>query len=439
MGLRPPRVRAICVTVSIKQARGDDAGASGAGEQKTARVRDVPTARQNAEVLARRLARAIDTDARAPEAVLEDAAHPAAPALHALGALARRLRARTVDAVLTPEALVVSMGTDGVVPLDGRVFDLSRTAFERPLRLQSGRTLSLDSPSGSSPALVAAAGVARAQLARMRSMESEVLRDEDPEGAHELRVAARRARCAVRLLAFAEPEAQEHYRALHEPIRAAALLAGAVRDHDVFLEALKKNDALSAGVRDAAQRALRRSRRKHFTRLARALEGADHSAALIQCDAALARAGASEREPTVGADGQSLESRGAEARALDDLARAFTERQLRRLRKRLEADLTHPEGLHDVRRAMRRVRDVIELFGPSLREGQRSLRKRMQPVQSLLGSLNDMYVAEALLTPHRAESWSSDVYAWIRARRASLEVQLAIPLAVLAATAVVRW
>jgi CHAD domain-containing protein len=93
-------------------------------------------------------------------------------------------------------------------------------------------------------------------------------------------------------------------------------------------------------------------------------------------------------------------------------------------------DLSTPGGYHEVRRAVRRLRDTIEVFAEALGNSDRRWRRRLQPIQGLLGALNDTDTAMTLLA--RAPKRAQACHAAIAQHRVSVLCELAPPLCVAA-------
>jgi CHAD domain-containing protein len=73
-------------------------------------------------------------------------------------------------------------------------------------------------------------------------------------------------------------------------------------------------------------------------------------------------------------------------------------RQLRRRIKRaITAGKPDIEAFHDVRKAGKKTRYLLELFGPLLPKDHHRLLKRLKKIQQPLGELNDLAVSESLL------------------------------------------
>jgi CHAD domain-containing protein len=85
-------------------------------------------------------------------------------------------------------------------------------------------------------------------------------------------------------------------------------------------------------------------------------------------------------------------------RALAQARVAQAAKQLRRRTKRaITAGKPDLEAFHDVRKAGKKTRYLLELFGPLLPADHRRLLKRLQKIQQPLGELNDFAVSESLL------------------------------------------
>jgi CHAD domain-containing protein len=95
------------------------------------------------------------------------------------------------------------------------------------------------------------------------------------------------------------------------------------------------------------------------------------------------------------------QTRRAEERATDELARAIR-KSLRRTAEHRTAAATadaaeRDAALHEMRKAAKRARYVLEAAEPALGKDTRKLRKRVKAVQSLLGDHHDTVVARAVL------------------------------------------
>jgi CHAD domain-containing protein len=243
-------------------------------------------------------------------------------------------------------------------------------------------------------------------LAHAASIHAEA----SPESLHQLRVALRRLRSlwwAYRpLLDKAENTRQ---RALY---RFLADAAGRTRDWDILLELLagepdethdgSNGREVPASLREARERALATSRTT--------LLNADIRTVLHD-----ALAGTSKELNTA-----------PERHALRKFAAKrvrIAEKSLRkRMRKASRAKRCDYELLHDVRKSGKRVRYLIEFFGPALGEAthERTL-KRLKNLQQCFGELNDVIASVALLRENMnlfADGHAArEALAYLKARR----------------------
>ncbi|MEI8259040.1 MAG: CHAD domain-containing protein, partial [Deltaproteobacteria bacterium] len=194
---------------------------------------------------------------------------PRVAVLLQLARSARRLRAESIDAALTPQALRVAVRVRGeALRATGPLHATVMASFGVPLDLQDGTFVTVPAPSPDAQCLPAAAGLALEWLARMRSMEAECVAGLDPEGPHQLRVAVRRLRTVLRLLE--RQRGASDVRGVIARVRALGDLAGVVRDHDVVLERISRLP-VSDGARDRAVRHVASRRRRALARMQRVL------------------------------------------------------------------------------------------------------------------------------------------------------------------------
>jgi inorganic triphosphatase YgiF len=234
--------------------------------------------------------------------------------------------------------------------------------------------------------------VTSACLRHLVANQAAALEGVDPEGVHQMRVAARRMRSALAFFAPVVPERQRT--ALRDPLRWLAEELGPARDLDVFtlellgpLAAARPDDTGLARLLETAQ-----ARRADAQARAReALRSPRYPRLVLELGAWLARR--SWRE-------QPLSETSA---ALFGAARPFTadrlerrHRKARRLGRRL-AQAT-PEERHRLRIRLKKLRYAAEFSAP-LHPGRRAERyaRRLARLQDTLGHLNDVVLAEARL------------------------------------------
>ncbi|MCS6802538.1 MAG: CHAD domain-containing protein [Chloroflexota bacterium] len=251
-----------------------------------------------------------------------------------------------------------------------------RSKLERGLALRQRLAL----PGGQQLAALGAQSL-RKNLDRLRRAEGIAREGIDPEGVHDLRVATRRLRTALQLLAeagIAPKRLDRHRRAL----RALARAAAAVRDADVQLQAFAAEAPAEFVLAVEQQRAAGRAQ------LLAALDSPETASALARLDAEIAR----------------LRERGESPPPHDgspSLARHFVGSLLWR---RYEAVLAYetalpvatPETLHQLRIAIKRLRYAVEFFAEALGAEAKQIRSLLAEFQELLGAHQDAYVALAL-------------------------------------------
>jgi len=221
-------------------------------------------------------------------------------------------------------------------------------------------------------------------LEHLQQNHSGALSSEDPEYIHQMRIAARRLRAALRLFAPVLPEN------LAEPLRPSLLALmkqlGRTRDLDVLLAeivnpvlaALPDEPRLPALAGDITNR----------------------------CYAARAQAIAMLAEPAYGrlllTAIESLHARPATERTMVTLT-GFAQERLKRLRKKmrrlaLAAQIDDPASLHALRIGVKRLRYALEFFSPLTRDAASlGVLKQLTSLQDTLGQLNDLANAGAVL------------------------------------------
>lgn len=233
------------------------------------------------------------------------------------------------------------------------------------------------------PAASAIPLVLNGRLNEMCQLRKRALDFSDPEGVHDMRVASRRLRSALR--DFSPYLRRTKIKSTSEEIRRLADALGDVRDHDVALIALdqlvdKAPDEASEGIkllmRDLEQ--LRQKERKTLiaslnyrdlvslrSKLAETLESAVH----------IPRRGKREKRELL----------------YRDIASRTIRERLRELRQ-FDLCLYNPmksKPLHKMRIAAKRLRYAIELFAPCFEEPLSGYAKQVALLQTDLGELHD--------------------------------------------------
>lgn len=229
----------------------------------------------------------------------------------------------------------------------------------------------------------------RRHLRRMLAAERKVRADRDVEQVHALRVATRRLRATLRLLAPVYRGGD--LRDLSRGVGRTARAAGAVRDRDVLLADLEARQAelpapLAPGAAALAA-ALRAERRAAHAALVAFLDSDEHANFLRAFAAAMNDPGRWDDGPRVRDLGGSTLWRHYEALRAHD-------------RCGLPAD---EEALHMIRIDGKRMRYVLELLADTLGPRADEAVGPLIAFQDHLGRLNDIAVARQLLAPHAAD------------------------------------
>ncbi len=212
---------------------------------------------------------------------------------------------------------------------------------------------------------------------------------EDPEYIHQMRVATRRLRAALRLFGpllpagFADP--------LLEPLRELMTVLGRARDLDVLLAEIAEPvlQALPDEPRLAALVGIITERGFDTRQVAlRFLRSPRHGSIVLQTLATL------HGQEKVGA-GETANT----ALTLID----FAESRLRRLRKKVlalaaAARIDNPSSLHALRIGIKRLRYALEFFTPlASPKAMRRMLTQLASLQETLGQINDLANAGELL------------------------------------------
>lgn len=243
--------------------------------------------------------------------------------------------------------------------------------------------------------------ILRSRFQEMRSFRDAALDWSDIEGVHDMRVASRRLRSALRdFLPFLR---QRRLRRINKDLKALADALGRVRDQDVAIQALEKlaleaPSDVSTGIEQfVEERRLERD-------LARAeLEEAVKESALEKLEdefnAALEHGlkSARRKRTAAGDDGKAPRELSCRQAGREVIAARFLEL----------LDLSHSlyqphktKPLHEMRIMAKRLRYAIELFTPCWREPLTSFAKEIAKMQNSLGELHDcdVWIAEIGMT-----------------------------------------
>jgi CHAD domain-containing protein len=334
------------------------------------------------------------------------------------GRLAALLRiADGLDHTRTQETRITGILDDGEAleirvnpsPSDEQnaAFSLSKADLWNRLALRPIRAVSVQHGEVQPAALIepalptteAARRVLQRQLEQLVSREYGLSYREDVEFVHEMRVATRRLRAAMRVFRKAVRGGFEGERAR---LREVAAVLGDTRDSDVFLafltDYLRQAPEAQHGFLDALIRVERRKRRQHGRR------------AFEMCTADPYRQSTRElyqvlRRP-VGHEGGLAAVRGPDDRPVWRTARKALRRLLARaVQFGRRVDRLPPAQQHRLRIACKRVRYAAEFFTDIFPDDMQRLIKTMVRMQDLLGESHDADVyAERIRQYGRARS-----------------------------------
>lgn len=255
----------------------------------------------------------------------------------------------------------------------------------RPMRAQESPICRGDSP------LDAFRKVALDGLRQWQANAAGAELSEDPEWIHQMRVALRRTRSAIKLFAHALPE--DFVTRWREELRDAASALGEARDIDVLHAELLQpilDDPASTAEVEALSSLVGLKREAARSHVLEWLKSHRQGARMLRFAADLA----------------SLQGNALNASA--NLG-TFSSLRLRHLRKRcrdrwLEANGGNAEALHMLRIALKGLRYGIEFFTPLLPPKRlKAYRRELTAAQEALGYLNDVAVGRS-----RLAEWTSE-------------------------------
>ncbi|MCP3722700.1 CHAD domain-containing protein [Paraburkholderia sp. CNPSo 3272] len=225
---------------------------------------------------------------------------------------------------------------------------------------------------------------------RTKELSTEV----DPEAFHQLRVAFRKLRALY--WAYSPWLGEEATAQASEEFKRLAAVAGGTRDWDIagdLLRTAQKSDASIELLVSAA-------REKRAQAVA-------HSQAMIRSDAVEAFL----NDAVLSAQ-TTLQS------CCNDVPiRAFARRRVRmaqrtlrkRSRRAARSEAGHEEKLHEVRKAGKKLRYLLEFFQPVIKGGHDRTIKELTSVQKTLGEFNDIAASETLIRNTSFDEVPADV------------------------------
>ena len=273
--------------------------------------------------------------------------------------------------------------TPSAWPTDGNSVLEPQLSLKPALRLQASMSLA-----------EAGREVMSYHFGRLLANEAGTIIGSDPEALHDMRVATRRLRAAMRV--FQDGFDRVTLGALAEEVSWLAGMLGRVRDLDVFLIWLAEykagSDSERAGV-DLATAAVGAARAREREELLAALRSERY--------AQFKRSFISILQPAqlpVGDPGESQPSTDGGGQALSNFATRTICRQLRIVRKRARrANANDLERLHRLRIAAKRLRYACEFFVNLFPNRLQELIDVLVQVQDTLGGMRDAHLQRQLV------------------------------------------
>jgi inorganic triphosphatase YgiF len=266
-------------------------------------------------------------------------------------------------------------------------------------RLHEEDELLLKTPpplTGGDSAAVALRRVIATQLERLRENDPGTRLGREPEALHDMRVAVRRMRAALRV--FEGGAAARVRTLLRSELKWLGSVLGGVRDLDVQLENLQRHgSALPAAYRDGLEpfrRHLEDLRADRRANLLSAFDSPRYIRLLVRLEVFAAS------KPTV------VRRKNAEQMPLGKYGATLVKKAFKHLRAAgRETDLVAaPEHLHSLRLRAKRARYLLEFLTDITGKPGRRLAKRLIRVQDVLGTINDSVVAAGLICQYLDES-----------------------------------
>jgi adenylate cyclase len=226
-------------------------------------------------------------------------------------------------------------------------------------------------------------------LTHLQSNHAGTLQSDDAEFVHQMRVATRRLRAALRLFGPALPSGFDE--ALVPPLRELMRSLGQARDLDVLVAEIVA--PVSRAIPDEPRvtelvSAITNRQYSARTEIRQVLRQPAYGRLLLQAGRLL------QQSPFVDAP---------HADAEDSALIPFADRRLRKMLRRIHelaavARVDYPPSLHELRIAIKRLRYAIEFFGAIIPgKSGNTVVKRLAGLQDELGQLNDLANAGNLL------------------------------------------
>lgn len=236
--------------------------------------------------------------------------------------------------------------------------------------------------------------VLRRQFARMRAHEPGTRIGEDPEELHDMRVATRRMRAAMKIFEDALPERARWFR---EELRWVAGALGDVRDLDVQIEDLQgrreQADGREAELLGKVIDVLRKLREKARGRMLGALDS-DRYERLEKSFAEMLERGPDAERELARTDGRRPYREPVTAAAPALISARY--RKWSKAAKKLD-ETSQPEAFHDLRKKGKKLRYALEFVSEVYDDATRGVIKPLKTLQDDLGDHQDAVVAAETL------------------------------------------
>jgi triphosphatase len=221
--------------------------------------------------------------------------------------------------------------------------------------------------------------ILRRHFAAMVAHEPVVRLGEDPEELHDMRVATRRLRAALKLYSDFLPKRAERY---ERDLRWVAGALGEVRDLDVHLGRLSEESSRNGEVLEEVVALLRERRVGARRRMLKALDSNRYERLIASFSATLRRG----RSPT------------PTAPILEAAPELIRDRykKVRKAANRLSED-SPPEHFHDLRKKGKRLRYALEPLQEIYGKPAQTMVKLLKKSQDDLGDHQDLIVATGLM------------------------------------------
>ena len=236
--------------------------------------------------------------------------------------------------------------------------------------------------------------VLRRQFAKMRAHEPGTRIGEDPEALHDMRVATRRMRAAMKVFEGALPERARWFR---EELRWVARSLGEVRDLDVQIDRLEswrdEADEERSEFLGKILDILGKRRAEARGRMLQTLDSARYERLETSFGEMLQRGPGTERELAQG-NGHSLQGEPVTSAAPDLISARY--RKWRKAAKRLD-ESSPPDDFHDLRKKGKRLRYTLEFVSEVYGKPVAALVSPLKALQDDLGDHQDAIVAAGTL------------------------------------------